>query len=73
MVEMSEKTFGHLPVLPSNGAIVPPISKKFTSTMKTQLVGMIGIVMKIVLCTKNLYTFHSYYDNYLLFSFIFIS
>ncbi|KAK8811755.1 hypothetical protein WA538_000540, partial [Blastocystis sp. DL] len=35
LVAMAEKTFGHLPVKPTNGIIVPPLTKQFTSSIKT--------------------------------------
>lgn len=39
LVAMAEKTFGHLPVKPTNGVIVPPLTKQFTSSIKTLVVG----------------------------------
>ena len=40
LVEMAEKTFGHLPSKPTNGVIVPPLTKQFTSSIKTLIVGI---------------------------------
>lgn len=40
-MEMADKTFGHLPSQPLNGAVVPPLTKQFTSAIKTMIVGAV--------------------------------